>query len=204
MVDQGLNSGKIAVVVVLWYAALLVVGAHLPQAAQASFPIAVAWAAFWTLPGLLIPLLGGWRSGVLGPLAVPLCTAVSIILMAFMLTGLAACRPEARHEFGSVLAVGTFGSVAWAAGWISFRTNRPARLAGLTALAGAALLGFFIFLGDHCDIGQALEYGVVTFVWPLLLLFTFPIALAGALVGALADAARTGLRKRHTSIDEKR
>ncbi len=145
MVDQPSPYPKIAMVVVLWYAALLWGTAHLPDAAQDSFPVAVAWAALWTLPGLAIALLVAARSSVLGPLAVPLCTAMGVILIAFELTGLASCRPEAKHEFGSVLVSGTLGSVAWSAGWISFRTSRPARLAGLIALAGAALLGFFVF-----------------------------------------------------------
>jgi amino acid permease len=91
--------------------------------------------------------------------------------------------------------------VAWAAGWISFRTSRPAWLVGLVAVAGAAMLGFFPFLADHCSFGEAHEYGITTFVWPLLLIFTSPIALAGALVGALARAAQTRLRNRRTSLD---
>lgn len=201
MVDQPLSHGKTATAVALWYAALFVIGGELSDAAPDSFPFALTWAASWTLPGVAIPLLLAWRSRVLSAMAVPLCTAAAVAMAAFVLTGLASCRPETRREFGAFLVVATLGGVAWSAGWISFRTSRPARLAGYVGIAGAALLGFFVFLGDHCDFGQAVEYGIVTFVWPVMLIFTFPIALAGALAGALADAARTRLRNRRASLD---
>lgn len=201
MVDRRLAYDKVAAVVALWYVALFVIGGKLSDAAPDSFPIALAWAALWTLPGVAIPLLVAWRSRVLMAMAVPLCTTAVVILMAFALTGLASCRPDTRRDFGAFLVFGTLGGVAWSAGWISFRTSRPARLAGLVAVAGAAMLGFFPFLADHCYFGQAVEYGITTFVWPLFLIFTSPIALVGALVGALADAARARLRNRRASVD---
>jgi hypothetical protein len=201
VVDQPLSHGKTATVVALWYVALLVIGAKLSDAAPDSFPIALAWAALWTLPGVAIPLLVASRSRVLMAMAVPLCTAAVVILMAFVLTGLASCRPETRRDFGAFLVFGTLGGVAWSAGWISFRTSRPAWLAGLVAVAGAAMLGFFPFLADHCYFGEAHHYGITTFVWPLFLIFTSPIALVGALVGAVADAARARLRNRRASVD---
>jgi hypothetical protein len=201
VVDRPVVDGKTATVVAVWYAALFVLGAELSDAVRDVFPVALAWAALWTIPGVAIPLVVAWRSGVLGAIAVPMGTAAAVAMAAFALTGLAWCRPETRSEFGGFLVVGTLGGVAWSAGWISFRTSRPARLAGYVGIAGAALLGFFIFLGDHCDFGQAVEYGVVTFVWPVMLIFTLPIALVGALVGALADAARARLRNRRASLD---
>jgi hypothetical protein len=103
-------------------------------------------------------------------------TAVGILL-AFAHTGLASCRPDTRRDFGAFLVVGTLVGVAWAAGWISFRTSQPAWLAGLVAIAGAAMLGFLPFLADHCSFGEA-RYGITTFVWPLLLIFTSPIGAA--------------------------
>jgi hypothetical protein len=201
VVVQPLSHGKTAAAVALWYVALFVIGGELSDAAPDSFPIALAWAAFWTLPGVATPMLVASRFRVLSAMAVPLCTAAVVILMAFALTGLASCRPDTRRDFGAFLVVGTLGGVAWSAGWISFRTSRPAWLAGLVAVAGAAMLGFFPFLADHCDFGDAHEYGIVTFVWPVLLIFTSPIALVGALVGALAGAARTRLRNRRASLD---
>jgi hypothetical protein len=201
VVNRPLAQGKVAVVVALWYVALFVIGGELSDAAPDSFPIALTWAALWTLPGVAIPLLVASRSRVLSAMAVPLCTVAVVIVTVFILTGLASCRPETRREFGAFLVVGTLSGVAWSAGWISFRTSRPARLAGFVGIAGAAMLGFFIFLGDHCDFGRAVEYGVLTFVWPAMLIFTLPIALVGALVGALADAARARLRNRRASLD---
>jgi hypothetical protein len=201
VVDQPLSHGKTAAVVALWYVVLFVIGGELSDAAPDSFPIALAWAAFWTLPGVAIPLIVAWRSRVLSAMAVPLCTAAVVILMAFVLTGLASCRPDTRRDFGAFLVVGTLGGVAWLAGWISFRTSRLAWLAGLVAVAGAAMLGFFPFLADHCDFGDAHHYGITTFVWPLFLIFTSPVALIGALVGALAGVARTRLRNRRASLD---
>ena len=201
MVDRPLAYEKVAAVGAIWYVALFVIGGELSDAAPDSFPIALTWAALWTLPGVAIPLLVASRSRVFNAMAVPLCTAAVVILLAFALTGLASCRPDTRRDFGAFLVVGTLGGVAWAAGWISFRTSRPAPLAGLVAVAGAAMLGFFPFLADHCYFGEAHEYGITTFVWPLLLIFTSPIALVGALVGALAGSARTRLRNRRRSLD---
>ena len=200
MVDRPLAYHKVAAAVALWYVALFVIGGELSDAAPDSFPIALTWAAFWTLPGVAIPLLLAWRSGVLRAMAVPLGAAAVAILMAFALTGLASCRPDTRRDFGAFLVFGTLGGVAWSAAWISFRTSRPAWLAGLVAVAGAAMLGFFPFLADHCDFGDAHHYGITTFLWPLLLIFTSPIALVGALVGALAGAARTRLGNRRASL----
>lgn len=201
MVDRPLAYEKVAAVGALWYVVLFLFGGRLSDAAPDSFPIALTWAALWTLPGVAIPLLVASRSRVFNAMAVPLCTAAVVILLAFALTGLASCRPDTRRDFGAFLVVGTLVGVAWAAGWISFRTSRPALLAGLVAVAGAALLGFFLFLADHCSFGDAHGYGVTTFVWPLLLIFTSPIALVGALVGGLARAAETRLRNRRTSLD---
>lgn len=84
-------------------------------------------------------------------------------------------RREAGLRTGSWL--GSFASAAWSAGWISFRTNRPARLAGQVALAFAALLGLLLFFGDHCDFGTAVHGAIVTFFWPVLMMFTYPAAL---------------------------
>ena len=201
MVDRPLAYEKVAAVGALWYVALFVIGGELSDAAPDSFPIALTWAALWTLPGVAIPLLVASRSRVFSAMAVPLCTAVVVILLAFALTGLASCRPDTRRDFGAFLVVGTLGGVTWSAGWISFRTSRPALLAGLVAVAGAAMLGFFPFLADHCSFGEAHEYGITTFVWPVLLIFTAPIALIGAIVGALARAGRSRLRNRRPSLD---
>jgi hypothetical protein len=56
------------------------------------FPIALTWAALWTLPGVAIPLLVASRSRVFNAMPVPLCTAGVVILLAFALTGLASYR----------------------------------------------------------------------------------------------------------------
>jgi hypothetical protein len=58
------------------------------------------------------------------------------------------------------------------------------------SIAGAALAGFLVFLGDHCTFGTDVHGGMLAFLWPALMMFTYPAALVGALVGALADAAR--------------
>ena len=53
------------------------------------------------------------------------------------------------------------------------------------AVAGAALLGLLAFLeGENCDFGTTVEGGLLTFFWPVTLMFTYPAALAGALGGA--------------------
>ena len=180
---------------VLWYAALMGLNAAFGAPGRVSFSGIAVFYGLWTLPGLAIPLRTAFRAGVLEALAMPLGTATAISALAFALSGLLSCRPGARHEFGLVLVWGTLASVAWSAGWISFRTNRPARLAGQVALAFAALLGLLVFFGDHCDFGTTVEGGILTFLWPALMMFTFPAALVGALVGALGDEAR----RRHRS-----
>jgi hypothetical protein len=187
----------LAAVLVLWYAALMGLNAAFGDPGRVSFPGIAVFYGLWTLPGLAIPLRTAFRAGVLEALALPLGTATGMSALAFALSGLLSCRPGARPDFGLVLGWGTFASAAWSAGWISFRTNRPARLAGQVALAFAALLGLLLFFGDHCDFGTTVEGGILTFLWPALMIFTYPAALIGALVGALADAARRRRRSGH-------
>lgn len=58
-------------------------------------------------------------------------------------------------------------------------------------MAGAALLGFLAFLeGENCDFGKTVEGGLLTFFWPVALMFTYPAALTGALGGAGIARAR--------------
>lgn len=180
----------LAAVLVLWYAALMGLNAAFGDPGRVSFPGIAVFYGLWTLPGLVIPLRTAFRSGVLEALALPLGTATGISALAFAFSGLLSCRPGARHEFGLVLVWVTLACPAWSAGWISFRTNRPARLAGQVGVACAALLGLLLFFGDHCDFGTAVEGAILTFFWPALMMFTYPAALVGALGGALADAAR--------------
>lgn len=181
---------RLAAALVLWYVALMGLNAAFGDPGRVSFPGIAVFYGLWTLPGLVIPLRTAFRTGVLEALALPLGTATAISALAFALSGLLSCRPGARLVFGLVLVWGTLACVAWSAGWISFRTNRPARLAGQVSIAGAALVGLLLFFGDHCDFGTTVEGGILTFLWPALMMFTYPAALVGALVGALADAAR--------------
>jgi hypothetical protein len=187
----------LAAVVVLWYAALVGLNAAFGDPGRVSFPGIAVFYGLWTLPGLAIPLRTAFRSGVLEALVLPLGTAAGISALAFASSGLLSCRPGARQEFGLVLVWGTLACAAWSAGWISFRTNRPGRLAGQVGVACAALLGLLLFFADHCDFGTAAHGALATFFWPALVMFTYPAALVGALVGALADAARRRRRSRN-------
>ena len=190
VVPRRLPRRTLAAVLVLWYGGLMGLNAAFGDPGRVPFPGIAVFYGLWTLPGLAIPVRTAFRSGVLEALAVPLGTATGISAVAFASSGLLSCRPGARHEFGLVLVWATLACTAWSAGWISFRTNRPARHAGQVGLAFAALLGLVLFFGDHCDFGTAVDGGLLTFFWPASLMFTYPAALVGALVGALADAAR--------------
>jgi hypothetical protein len=71
---------------------------------------------------------------------------------------------------------------------LSVEPAGPARGTGRPRLR--SLLGLLLFFGDHCDFGTAVHGAIPTFFWLALLMLTYPAALHGALVGALADAAR--------------
>jgi hypothetical protein len=194
LVPRRLPRPALAAVLVLWYGALMRVNATFGDPGRFSFASIAVFYVLWTLPGIAIPLRTAFRLGVLEALALPLGAATGISAVAFASSGLLSCRPGSRHEFGLVLVCATLASTAWSAGWISFRTNRPARLAGQVGLACAALLGLLLFFADHCDFETAVHGAILTFFWPALILFTYPAALVGAGLGALADAARSRRR----------
>ena len=190
LAPRRLPRPALAAVLVLWYGALMGLNAAFGDPGRFSFASIAVFSVLWTLPGIAIPLRTAFRSGVFAALALPLGTATGISAVAFASSGLLSCGPGARQEFGLVLVWGSLACTAWSAGWISFRTNRPARLAGQVGLSYAALLGLLLFFADHCDFGTTVEAGILTYFWPVLMLFTYPAALVGVGLGALADAAR--------------
>jgi hypothetical protein len=97
----------LAVVLVLWYGALIGLNAVFGDPGRVSLPGIAVFYGLWTLPGLAIPLRTAFRSGVLEALAVPLGTATGISAVAFASSGLFSCRPGASRTSDWFLAGGS-------------------------------------------------------------------------------------------------
>ena len=109
---------KLTLMLVAWYAALLVGNARLDDV---SFAGAALFYVLWTLPGLVIPLFVAWRAGVGAAVMAPLGVAAGITTSGFFLTGQAVCRAGARSDFGLVFVWSTMAMITLSAVLVRLR-----------------------------------------------------------------------------------
>ncbi len=77
----------------------------------------------------------------------------------------------------------------WCRG-VGLRTGRLLRSAARGSLAGAALMGLVAFIGEHCEFGATVDGLDATFLWPALMMFTYPAALVGAVAARAVGSRR--------------
>ena len=159
---------------------------HIMGSSTLSFPYWGVVTAAALLPGLVVPLVLGWRRGSLVYVVVPAAGTAVMTTGLFYLTRAHTCDPgrsypdELIYSLGSVVGLAVIAAVA---GFIRGRRRPDVRYAEVTsAVAMSAVLGYLFFLQEGTCWGW---WDIDRIMLPATSLFWFVIAYPVSALGAV-------------------